>query len=139
MKKFFTNQILMKMITPMVFVLFFFALIINVNAQVLTTNGIKAPAVISSAIAFNPGLITGTTVTITDNGGSICPDVTYEWQSATDAAFTKNVKHNLAATKDLDPGIIAITTYFRRVVSVNCTKPERSAKTIASGVKITIQ
>ncbi len=127
-----------KMIQPLVFIIFLFALFINVNAQVTSVNAITPPEIVISAVAFNPGLITGTAVTVTDNGGSYCPNVIYEWQSASDAAFTTNVITNLASTKDYNPGIISATTYFRRVVSVNCTGPARSAKSIA-GIKITIQ
>jgi len=139
MKRFYTKLSLKKTTASLVFFFFFFALFINVNAQVTSVNAIMPPAVVSSTVAFNPGLITGTTVTVTDNGGSYCPDIIYEWQSASDAAFTTNVVTNLAATKDYNPGIISTTTYFRRVVSVNCTQPERFAKSTASGVKITIQ
>lgn len=126
------------MLKPLATLFLFLVLIISVNAQVISTNGIKAPTIVSSATAFNPGVLTGTDVAVTNKGGSICPNVTYEWQSASDAAFTKNLKTNLAATKDYNPGTVTTTTFFRRIVAVECTQPERSARSIASGIKITI-
>jgi len=138
MKRLNTNLNLKKMIKPLVLVSFFFALLINVNAQVVTGNFIKAPAIVTSAVAFNPGIIIGSAVTVKDAQGSNCPDVTYEWQSATNERFTENLKPNLAKTKDFDPGTVTSTTYFRRVVSLQCTDPERETVSKCGGIKITI-
>ena len=137
MKMIYTNLNLKKMTKPMVLVFFFFALVINVNAQVLSADRIDAPAVVTSSVAFKPGLIKGSDVQITDRQGYNCPDVTYEWQSATDEFFTQNLTTNLAKTKDYDPGTVSTTTYFRRVSSLKCIDgPESVGK--CGGIKITI-
>ena len=77
------------------------------------------------------------TVTVTDALGSTCPNVNYEWQSATDEFFTQNLKANLANTKDYDPGVVTTTTYFRRVVLVECLSGG-GTKSATGGIKITI-
>ncbi|MEI6695153.1 MAG: hypothetical protein WCO13_03705 [Bacteroidota bacterium] len=133
----YTNLNLKKMIKPLVLVFFFLALMINVNAQGITPNSIKAPAVVSSNEAFKPGIIIGSAVIIKDNQGYRCPDATYEWQSASDEYFTQNFTTNLAKTKDYDPGTVTTTTYFRRVVTIACINgPETVSK--CGGIKITI-
>ncbi|MFZ4401148.1 MAG: hypothetical protein ACOYO1_14010 [Bacteroidales bacterium] len=138
MKKLNINLSLKKMITPLVPLFFFFALHFNANAQVLTGNYLTAPAVVTSTVAFNPGIIIGSAVTVKDAQGSTCPAVTYEWQSATNEYFTENLTKNLAATKDYNPGVVTATTFFRRVVSIQCTDPERESLGKCGGVKITI-
>ena len=137
MKMIYTNLNLKKMIKPLVLVFFFFALMINVNAQVLSTDRIDAPAVVTSSVAFKPGIIKGTDVKITDMQGSNCSDITYEWQSATDDRFTQNLKTNLAITKDYDPGLVTVTTYFRRVSTLKCIGGRESVGA-CGGIKITI-
>ncbi len=126
------------MLKPVATLSLFLVFLIHADAQVFSVNKLTTPASISSAVAFNPGIITGTEVIITDNGGSKCPNINYEWQSASDIAFTKDLKSNLAATKDYNPGNVTRTTYFRRVVSVQCTDPERSAKIYSTSVNISI-
>jgi transcriptional accessory protein Tex/SPT6 len=118
--------------------LFVFALFTNVNAQVLSENSITPPALVTSVGAFAPGVITGSTVTVTDDLGSTCNAVTYEWQSATNSNFTENLQKKLASTKDYNPGTVLTTTYFRRVVTINCDNPKRYSKTECGGIKITI-
>ncbi len=126
------------MLKPVATLSLFLVFLIHADAQVFSVNKITAPATISNSVAFNPGVIIGTEVIITDNGGSTCPNVSYEWQSASDIAFTKDLRSNLAFTKDYNLGNVTKTTYFRRVVSVQCTDPERSAQSTAGGIKITI-
>ena len=138
MKNLYKSNCMKGMLKPLATLFLFLALITVANAQVITTNGIKPPAVVSSVGAFSPGVFIGSNVVITDNGGSTCPNVTYEWQSASDANFMTNVKEKLASTKDYNPGAVTTTTYFRRVVTVVCTDPERSLESKTSGVKITI-
>lgn len=110
----------------------------NVNAQVISLNTITTPAIINGVGSLNPDILIGSNVIVTDNQGSICPNVSYEWQSATNESFTQNLVTNLAATKDYDPDVLIVTTYFRRVVSIKCTTPEREAISKCSGIKITI-
>ncbi len=137
MKMIYTNLNLKKMIKPLVLVFFFFALVINVNAQVLSEDKIEAPSVVTSSVAFKPGIIMGSDVKIIDKQGYNCPDVTYEWQSATDEFFTENLRTNLAKTKDYDPGTVSTTTYFRRVSTLKCIHgPVNIGK--CGGIKITI-
>ena len=138
MKKLNINLSLKKMIIPLGLVFFFIAFSIKVNAQEISNNGITPPTVVTSVGAFNPGTIVGTTVTITDAGGSTCPNVVYEWQSASDEKFSENLITNLASTKDYNPGTVTTTLYFRRVVTIDCTDPERSLISNTSGIKITI-
>jgi hypothetical protein len=138
MKKF-TNLKLKRLMAPLVFFLFFFALIINANGQTLTPNRVTAPAKISNMGAFAPGVLVGTDVTF-NKGTSKIPgcSVIYSWESASDQGFTKDVVHNLASTRDFNPGTISKTTYFRRVVSSDCPNEDFGAKTITAPIKITI-
>jgi hypothetical protein len=138
MKKLNISLSMKKMIAPLVLLFFFLALTINVNAQEISNNGITPPSVVTSVGAFNPGTLVGTTVTVTDAGGSTCPNVVYEWQSASDQRFLENLTTNLASTKDYNPGTVTATTYFRRVVTIDCTDPERSLISNTPGIKITI-
>ena len=138
MKIFYNKNRFRELLMPMATLILFFALCFNANAQVTSVNRITSPAVVTHVGAFAPGIITGSDVTITDNGGSKCPNITYEWQSATDANFTQNLKTNLANTKDYNPGTVTQTTYFRRLTTVDCTEPERGATTKTPAIKITI-
>lgn len=138
MKRLNKSNRLWELLRPMATLILLFTLLVNVNAQVVTGNYIKAPAIVTSTVAFNPGLIVGSAVTVTDAQGSTCPNPTYEWQSATNEYFTENLVLNLANTKDYNPGTVTTTTYFRRVVSMQCTDPERETVSKCGGVKITI-
>ncbi len=139
MKTFCKNLIMRKVVKLFVLTFFIcFGLFSNINAQTISANGITAPAITTGSGSLNPDKITGTNVTVTDSGGSSCSSVIYEWESASDRGFTKDVVHDLAATKDYDPGVITKTTYFRRVASVECVSPERSASSTCSGIKFTI-
>ncbi len=126
------------MLKPLATLFLLFTLFTSVNAQVLSVNQITEPAVVTSVGAFAPGVIIGTAVTVTDAVGSTCPNVTYEWMSSTNEEFTENVKHNLASTKDYNPGTVMSTTYFRRTVKVACTQPNRAAETRTGSILITI-
>ncbi len=128
-----------KWLMPITTLLFLFALNFNVNAQALSTNKITKPAICSSSTPFKPGILIGTEVKVTDAYGSTCPNVTYEWQSASDASFKENLKRNLASTKDFNPGTVTKTTYFHRVVSIKCANPDASTSSTTPGIKITIQ
>jgi hypothetical protein len=125
-----------EILKPLAVLFLFLALIVNVNAQVVSLNKITQPAVAASIGAFNPGVITGTAVTLKDAGN--CPGATYEWQSASDAKFTKDLKKKIATTKDFNPGTVTKTTYFRRIVRTACTNPEFSSTSTTPGIKITI-
>jgi hypothetical protein len=138
MRNFYKKNRIREMLKPLAVLFLFLALIINVNAQVVSTNKITSPAVVVGTGSFNPGVIMGSAVIIKDAGDSKCPGVTYEWQSATDAAFTKNLKTKLAVTKDYSPGTVTRTTYFRRIVRSACTDPEMSSESATPGIKITI-
>ena len=126
MKIFYNKNRFRELLMPLATLILFFALCFNANAQVISNNGITSPIVVTNVGAFDPGIFIGSDVTITDNVGSTCPNVVYEWQSASDPKFTANLKTNLAATRDYDPSMVTTTTYFRRVVTVACTDPERS-------------
>jgi len=126
------------MLKPLAVLFLFLALMINVNAQVISLNKITSPAVVTHVGAFNPGIISGTAVTVKETGGTNCSGVTYEWQSATDGSFSKNLVTNLATTKDFNPGIVSRTTYFRRIVRAACTDKEVSASSTTPAIKITI-
>jgi hypothetical protein len=140
MKKFYRTKRFRELLKPLatLILLFVFALFTNVNAQVLSDNTITPPSVVTSVGAFAPGVITGSTVTVTDALGSTCNNVTYEWQSATNSDFTENLTENLASTKNYNPGTVTTTTYFRRVISVKCNNPQRYSQTECGGIKITI-
>lgn len=137
MNIFFKSNCFREMLKPVATLLLFFALIIGANAQVLTANKIDAPQVVTAIGELDPGVIVGSTVTVTDDLGSKCPNIYYEWQSATNEFFTENLKTNLAKTKDYDPGVVSVTTYFRRVVHVECESGS-SSKGSTGGIKITI-
>lgn len=137
MKFFYNSNRFRGMLKPVATLLLFFALIIGANAQVLTANKIDAPQVVTAIGELDPGVIVGSTVTVTDDLGSSCPNIYYEWQSATDEFFTENLKTNLAKTKDYDPGVVSVTTYFRRVVLVECLSGS-GTKSATGGIKITI-
>lgn len=126
------------MLKPMATLILFFSLIISANAQVVSENSITPPAEVSGTGSLNPGIIVGSNVTITNDLGSTCPNVKYKWQSATDEYFTQNFISNLANTKDYDPGILTVTTYFRRVVSVDCNEPDRGVESKTGSIKFTI-
>ena len=138
MKKFYRTNRLREMLKLLALLLLFFTLSINVNAQVMTLNKVTAPSVVTGIGSLDPGVIVGSDVTVSDAQGSTCPNVTYEWQSASDEFFTENLKRNLANTRDYDPSVVTTTTYFRRVVTIECTSPQREAMTSCGGVKITI-
>jgi hypothetical protein len=137
MKIFYRSNCFRGMLKPLATLLLFFALIIGANAQVITVNKIEAPQVVTAIGALDPGVIIGSTVIVTDELGSSCPNINYEWQSATDEFFTENLKTNLAKTKDYDPGVVSATTYFRRVVLVECLSGG-GTKSATGGIKITI-
>ncbi len=123
MKKFLTDSKLKKMLAPMVFIFFFFALLVNANAQSISGNFIKAPAVVSATGSITPGLIVGSDVVIRDANKAVAKSTTtYVWESASDPEFTKNVKLNLATTRDYNPGTLTETTYLRRNVIISCDR-----------------
>lgn len=123
MKKFLLNFKLKRLIAPMVFVLFLFVLLGNANAQSISENFIKAPAVVSATSAITPGLIVGSDVVIRDANKAVAKSkTTYVWESASDPEFTKNVKLNLATTRDYNPGTLTETTYLRRNVIISCDR-----------------
>ncbi len=138
MKNHYFSSRLRKMLKPMATLFLLLGLIFTLNAQTLSVNKISAPAVVSSAIAYTPGTIVGTLVSLTDKGGSTCPNVSYEWQSSTDALFQGNISTNLATTKDFNPGKVSQTTYFRRIATVSCFSPQISASSTTPPIKITI-
>jgi len=138
MKFLFKNPYFKKVIVPLVFIFFFFVLSINVHAQTISSNTIKAPMVVAGKGSLDPDIIKGSDVIVTNSEGSTCSAVTYEWESASDSGFTKGLENNLSTARDYDPGIITRTTYFRRIASVECTSPDRAASSTCSGIKITI-
>jgi hypothetical protein len=101
-------------------------------------NSIKAPAVVTSIGTFEPGVIIGSNVILTDAPGNTCNEFTYEWQSASDEFFTANLTKNLANTKDYNPGKVNVTTYFRRIVKYECIETGRKVESKTGSVKITI-
>ncbi len=138
MKKFYKTSHLRESLKLIALLLLFFTLSNNVNAQVMSVNKITPPSVVTGTGSLNPDVIVGSTVIVTDAGGSTCQAVTYEWISATNEAFTENVVRNLATTKDYDPSVLTTTTWFRRIASAECTNPDRSASSATGGIKITI-
>ncbi len=138
MKKF-TNLKLKRLIAPLVFILFLFALIINANGQTLSANRITAPIKVSSVGTFSPGVLVGSEVIFTNGTTKISGcTVVYTWESASDQGFTKDVVHNIANTKDYNPGKISKTTFFRRIATSDCPNEDFGAKTITAPIKITI-
>ncbi len=138
MKIFYNTISFRDMLKPLATLILLFALFTGVNAQVLSVNKISAPAVTEAVGSFDPGVLIGSAVTVTDALGSNCPNVTYEWQSATNEEFTENFKRNISKTKDCKPGTLTTTTYFRRVVKIDCLEPDRGTVSTTGEIKITI-
>ena len=99
MKKFYKTSHLRESLKLIALFFLFFTLTVSVNAQVMSVNQITPPAVVTGIGSLNPDIIVGSAVTVTDAGGSTCQNVTYEWISATNEAFTENVVRNLATTR----------------------------------------
>lgn len=137
MKIFYRSNCFRGMLKPMATLLLFFVLIVSANAQTINEDRIVAPQVVTAIGSLDPDLIVGTVVIEKDASGNICPDVTYEWQSATNEFFTENLVTNLANTKDYDPGVLTVTTFFRRISKINCLDGSCSINK-CSGIKITI-
>ncbi len=135
MKKSFTNLVLRKMIQPLVFLFFFLALVINVNAQVISSNTITAPTPATSCGAFDPNAITGAVAT--QSGGTNCGTVSYKWQSASDAAFTADLT-DVGTSQDYNPPSTSATTYFRRIASFTCDPSSTVYSDTSSTVTITV-
>jgi hypothetical protein len=138
MENYYQNFEQKKILKSLIFLFFFFAFIGSVNSQTISANTITAPAKSTGYGSIDPDVIKGSTVTVTNSGVSTCNFVTYEWESASDISFSKDVVHKLAITKDYDPGLITKTIYFRRTASVECTNPDCSASSTCSGIKITV-
>ncbi|MCX6231010.1 MAG: hypothetical protein NTZ33_05650 [Bacteroidetes bacterium] len=137
MKKFNKSNDLLQLLKPIAMLFLFFTLYFNVNAQVESENSIKEPLKLSSTGSFNPGVIIGSNVTLSDVSKNDNCTITYEWQSATDEFFTQNLTSKLAETKDYNPGTINTTIYIRRVVYVKC-KSGMESKSSTGGIKFTI-
>lgn len=141
MKKFLLNFKLKRLIAPMVFVLFLFALLDNANAQSISGNTIStlAPTVTTNSGSITPGTIVGSDVVIRDANKAVAKSkVSYLWESASDEDFTQNVKLNLATTRDYNPGTITQTTYFRRNVSISCDRLKCGGSSTSGSIVFTV-
>jgi gliding motility-associated-like protein len=85
----------------------------------ITNNVITAPVITTFCTSGNPAVITGNT----PSGG--IGTFTYQWQSSANNIVFTNIP--AATSLDLDPGIITVDTYYRRVaISGNCVAPVNS-------------
>ena len=85
-------------------------------APVITNNTITAPAVTSFCANGDPGVIVGSR----PSGGN--GNYIFQWQSSTDNITFSNIAG--ATSSAFDPGVISVTTYYRRSVSsAVCTIP----------------
>jgi gliding motility-associated-like protein len=85
-------------------------------APPVTNNTITAPAVTGLCANGDPGGITGSTPS-GGNGG-----YSFQWQSSTDNAVFTSIAGATSST--YDPGVISVTTYYRRsVTSAACITP----------------
>jgi uncharacterized repeat protein (TIGR01451 family) len=144
MKTYTLNTKLIKMIKPLFWSFLFLSAVNNLNAQgvspTMSLNSIEAVYDIRGCRPFDPKLLTGSDVVITNLGAQVfvCDQVTYEWESATNNAFTENVVHDLAFTRDYDPAPITVTTYFRRKANATCSDPDCSASSTSSKIVLTV-
>jgi gliding motility-associated-like protein len=93
--------------------------IINIyRAIVINNNSITqpVPATFCSASA-DPSVINGST----PSGGT--GNFTYQWQMSTDNINFTDITGAAALSINYDPTVINATTYYRRVVSSNCSVP----------------
>jgi gliding motility-associated-like protein len=79
----------------------------------ISNNIIAAPSVKSGCIDYDPAPITGGTP-----AGST-GNYTYQWQQATDNRTFTDIAG--AVLKDFDPPVITVTTFYRRMVSGDCS------------------
>lgn len=93
---------------------------------VIANNIISPPTVLSLCGSGDPGLMTGSVAT----GGNGTP--TYQWQSSTDNSTYNNIAG--VSTANYDPGIITVSTWYRRLAqSGACTVPD-----ISNVIKFTV-
>lgn len=118
MKRLITNFNLKNMIKPLVLFLFFFAFLVNVNAQTLKDNLISTPTQSAGVTSFNPAEITGNAVTITNIDCSAA--VTYKWQLSNNSYFTSPITIVGETSQNFDPSMLTSTTYYRRIATFNC-------------------
>lgn len=91
--------------------------IINITVlPIVTNNTIAAPAVTAFCTTGDPSVITGSSPTGGDN------TYNYQWQISTDNSTFTDVAG--ATGKDFDPGVLSVTTYYRRTVTSGvCNTP----------------
>ncbi len=156
MKSLYKNLSMKKLIAPLVLFFFFFTLMNNVNSQVgvapiLSLNQINAPQHTSGCVSFAPGIIDGTDVTILNIQKPLfdpwavdsCLSVSYLWQSTqTGVNFPDPTTWTFiggATGEDYNPGIITVTTWYRRIAIAQCYLPgPNSASSITSELKLTV-
>ncbi|WP_428328558.1 gliding motility-associated C-terminal domain-containing protein [Mucilaginibacter sp.] len=85
----------------------------------IANNTITAPAITNFCLSGDAAVITGSTPT---GGNGV---YTYQWQSSADNVNFTNIAG--ATAIDYDPGILNVTTYYRRtIISGVCTTPNIS-------------
>lgn len=85
----------------------------------ITNNNVTTPAISSFCTGGDPAVIAGSTPA---GGDGI---YNYQWQSSTDNNTFTNITG--ATSKDYDPPVITVTTYYRRLTtSGSCTAPNVS-------------
>lgn len=150
MKNLFTNFNMKKLLTPLVFIFFFFTFINNINAQSspnATANSITKPTFTIGCGSLTPGTISGTLVTITNIGDYTdypntyvgnCGPVTYQWQtSPTSGPPWTNITG--ATGQNYNPGTISTSIYYRREIYDSCSYAQfGSVTTFSNNVKFTI-